>query len=285
MGIGLTALAALTGLAPALPEMSSGADPAVLADVDVFAEFPRYLQVAGEEVEIAFDNHGDTDLWVADVSVDADGFASRPATSRPALVRAGTRVDVKAPFGDVDCAASPERVEVTVRVAVGADADPVVADPLTVSIEPGPFTDIHADRCGAQAVAETVDLAWGQVVAVDDLAVESTLEIASLDGEPASVDATRGSVLFTVTPIDTASPLVTVDATAPAARVPVTIELQRCDPHAVIESKKTYQFAVWVTTGDLVSQHVVVEPGGELRAELEGLLERCLAENHPTPED
>jgi hypothetical protein len=103
------------------------------------------------------------------------------------------------------------------------------------------------------------------------------LALTRLQGDDAiAVDAVRGSVLLELRADAATSPLTVLAPEDETARVPVQLRVVRCDPHAVIESKKTFQLSVWVALGDAAPQHLVVVPEGELRVALEALIQDCL---------
>ena len=61
-----------------------------------------------------------------------------------------------------------------------------------------------------------------------------------------AVDDARGNVIFTLTVDAESNPILRVTDDEPAARVPVTISADRCDPHAVAEFKRPYVFLSWI---------------------------------------
>ena len=58
----------------------------------------------------------------------------------------------------------------------------------------------------------------------------------------------------------------------PGLEVPVTVTATRCDVHALIESKRSYDFQTAVRLGDAELLTVTVQPGPRGRALLEQLL-------------
>lgn len=58
-----------------------------------------------------------------------------------------------------------------------------------------------------------------------------------------------------------------------SADVEVEVSAARCDPHAVIESEKTYSFPIWVRVGQAPAADVVLEPESDARTAMQQLLE------------
>lgn len=62
--------------------------------------------------------------------------------------------------------------------------------------------------------------------------------------------------------------------------VPVAITADRCDPHAVADSKKTFQFRAWVALGDTDDVFLEIVPGPDGLATLDRILDDCVAREH-----
>ena len=56
----------------------------------------------------------------------------------------------------------------------------------------------------------------------------------------------------------------------------MTISADRCDPHALAESKGTFMFLTWATVGDAAPVPVDLEPTGAARAALEDVFATCV---------
>src|ERR671918_756988 len=93
----------------------------------------------------------------------------------------------------------------------------------------------------------------------------------------ADLDAVLGNVIFAVAPAESAAvaegePWLTITDGQAAGPMPITIEAARCDPHALIEYKRTFIFVavVAVDGGEPVRVDVTAEGGA--RSALEDLL-------------
>ena len=143
--------------------------------------------------------------------------------------------------------------------------------------DPGAIGRLHGRECAAAEVRELVDLRWG-----DDWVIESNEAVRGelvleqrRDGAAVDVEDAAGSVIFTVLPEADGSPILHVDDDEPSTTVPVVISADRCDPHALAESKRTFAFVAWVAVGDAEAVPVDIEPTGPARAAVEGLLSTC----------
>ena len=62
----------------------------------------------------------------------------------------------------------------------------------------------------------------------------------------------------------------------PSARIGIRIHAARCDPHALIEYKRTFTFSVWIRVGDREPALVDVKAEGPAHRALERLLAACI---------
>lgn len=247
---------------------------AVGSDLDVGIEYPRYLQTR-RRVEVTVANTGDRPVTIKRLELDAAQFSSLPPVAKDADIGPGRRVDLQSDFGAAVCDVDEDGpASAILRIdADGTTRD--VAFPLPVDV----LSDIHDDECGQLAVMEAVDLRLsGQSTDRGD-GLQTDLVIRRAGSrEPVSVTNIRGSVIFTVTPVDGAeAPLVELTSGQEVARLPVLIKASRCDPHAVAESKKTYLFPVWVQVGDTTAQFVTVDAEPSMRERLDRLIDECMA--------
>lgn len=239
--------------------------------VTVFVEFPRYLHAA-RRLEVAFDNQSDSELTVTELVLRSPLFEPVAPDPRQTIVEVGRRRDLQIGLGAALCPAPSGPSEVEVTAEIGGQRQHGL-----VAIDPAPLDRISADECGRQFVLEQVGIGYAGVPAVVDGVVETSIELRRLAGdEPITATAVRGSVLLELRPATAADPLAALPGDVDQASFPVRIRVSRCDPHAVIESKKTFELSIWVSIGDREPQRIVVTPEGELRAVLEGLIQDCL---------
>jgi hypothetical protein len=245
----------------------------VITGLQVGIGYPRVLQVDGTRLTVKFVNDSSVPLHVERLALRSPAFDELDAEDKDTTVRPGRRVDIQIGFGDVRCDRDTAESAVEAHLVHGATE----WDGLLV-VDDTRLRQIWADRCGALAIAEAVDLRFSaQFERLDDRVLAAlTVELADGAGDT-RIEAMRGSVLLTITTDpDAGPPLATLSDGQPAATIPIEITVSRCEPHAVIESKKSFDFAVWVTTGEYEAEHVLVRPTGALRDELEAMINDCI---------
>lgn len=257
--------------APTAPTSSTLPAVELPAGVDVFVEFPRYLQLQ-RRLEVGFDNRSDHELIIESVGLRSVLFEPVELDQPSTEIEIGRRRDLQMGLGAAVCPA----LDGPVQVEVVAEIDGVRQHGL-VDVPAAPLEQISATECGRVFVYEQVDIGYAPEFTVRDGVLATQLVVDRVDGdEPIEVSNVRGSVLLELSPAADDLPLGTLAPGEDALAVPVQLRVIRCDPHAVIESKKTFQLAVWVAVGSRETQHLVVPPEGELRAALEVLIDECL---------
>jgi hypothetical protein len=254
--------APLTSTEPAL-ELPSG--------VTVFVEFPRYLQLQ-RRLEVAVDNASDTEVEVTSLALRSPLFEPVEAEERDTLVEIGRRRDMQIGLGPAVCPAPTGASTVEIEATLDG-----VTQTGVVEVDPAPLDRISAQECGTEFVLDHVDVGFSPEFTVADGLVDTTLDLGRTQGDdPITVTAVRGSVLIELAGAEGSTPLASMASGEDSLAIPVRMRIIRCDPHAVIESKKTFQLATWVAIGDREAQHIVISPEGELRAALEELIQECL---------
>ena len=240
--------------------------------VEVFVEFPRYLHLQ-RRLEVGFDNNaGAEELVIESVGLRASLFTPVALDEPDTRVEAGRRRDLQIGLGTAVCpaAAGPAQVEVVAEIG-GVRQHGLIDVPIE------PLQRISDAECGRELVLESVDVAFSDEFAVDDGVLTTAVTLARRAGdEPIEVTNVRGSVLLELVPAAAATPLAAMAPDEREVEVPVQLRVIRCDPHAVTESKKTFQLAIWIAVGDRETQHLVISPEGALRDELQALIEECL---------
>ena len=239
--------------------------------VTVFVEFPRYLHAA-RRLEVAFDNQSATELTVTELVLRSPLFEPVAPDPRDTIIEVGRRRDLQIGLGSAVCPAPAGSSEVEVTAEIDGQRQHGL-----VAIDPTTLDRISADECGRQYVLERVGVDYAGDPIVAGGVVDTSIEVHRLAGdEPIAVTALRGSVLIELQASTAADPLAALPGEAAGASIPVRLHVSRCDPHAVIESKKTFELSIWVSIGDRPPQRIAVTPEGELRAVLEGLIQDCL---------
>lgn len=208
------------------------------------------------------------------VRLDSPLFAPLPAEARGTALRLdGAPVTVPVPFGPAVCDDPVDRPTAVVATAGRREVR------VAVEEEPaGILASIHDRECAVAAVRDAVELrlrdGWARTA---DRTAAGPFEVVQRHaGAEATVEEVRGNVIFTVDPPPADGPLAAVDDSRPAAAPTITVSASRCDPHALIEYKRTFIFAAWVALGDGAAVRVDVVAEGSALAALTEVREACL---------
>lgn len=221
-------------------------------------------------------HEGADDIRVGTIQLDSPLFEELTPQERDARVRAGGRVDMPLQFGTSVCRSGDAETDATSTVIATVDDERVLLalDERAHDM----LRALNASECAAAAVLDDVDLSLGDTwESTGERAVTGQLTASQRSsGITVEVDDVLGNVIFAAsTGGDTDTWLAVDDGTTTSAGE-LTITAARCDPHALIEYKRTFTFTalVRVDGGDAV--RVDVEATGEARRVLERLLESCI---------
>jgi len=219
-------------------------------------------------------NVGDEPVVVRQLQLVSPLFETVPLFAEGVQLQPGGRQFVlRLPYGEARCDGE-EADETFAAVVVVDDGDELQVP--AVEDSPGALGRIHDRECAAVRVRDLADLRLGDQWTRDGDAVtgDFTLE-QRRRGASIAVDDARGSVMFTIGFEAEAPPFVQVNDDEPTATVPMVISVRRCDPHALAESKQSFQFLLWVVVDDAEPVPVDFEPTGAARAALDELLATC----------
>lgn len=224
-------------------------------------------------IRLELTNVGENTLVVDWLQLDSGLFEEVEPTQRTVEIPPKATRLVPLPYGASICDAPVGSGAGMVMVGMGGGRleFPLADRPV------GLLVRRNERECAVAQVRERVALAFGEDWRrLSPRSAAGDLVITLLGGEAgARVESIEGNIVFNVeTPPGT--PLVTVTPARPTATVPVTLSADRCDVHALIESKRTYVYVATVTVGDGQPVPVDVEPSGEARQVAEDLVEACL---------
>jgi hypothetical protein len=218
-------------------------------------------------------NGGSQDLDIAAVQLDSPMFELAPPQVRDVPVAASDRVAIPLPFGTPQCGeVADERPEVIARIA-GED--------VRMAIEERPdglLSELRDIECAASAVLASVDLRLGDTWnRTEARTIEGEIELEQrTPGATAVLEEVRGNVIFTVSGADAAGSGVEVTDDTPTASGPIAITASRCDPHALIEYKRTFILSAYVALNGGERTRVDITAQGGARRALEELLRSCM---------
>ena len=250
-----------------------------LPDTTAVAElgYPRDLLDRGR-VNVVVARDGDEPFVLLAHQLRIDGFTPAPAEERRIVIPAnGQRVAVQAMFGEVvDCdAPTPLDADLAVRFTLGDD--PGVHEGAIELDDTTTLADIRARTCTARRVLAENDIALGEpALAGETLALDLTIERRTGDAELA-VHAIEGTVLFGVaSAYEQGEPERTLASGTSRLVLPLTFDVNRCDPHAVAETTRKKGLTLWIAVDGATPQPVAVDIAS-IEADLEEILNRCKA--------
>jgi len=146
--------------------------------------------------------------------------------------------------------------------------------------EPGRVVDdLHAAECTDAHIRSQVAVAFGDEWEVTAPRVaEGLLTLEGLvPGAEARVEALEGNVIFGLVAPGAGPPVLSVGAGQERDEVRVVVSANRCDTHAMIESKRTFVYRATIRLGDDPPFALDVRPDEVTHEVLERLLRACLA--------
>ena len=203
-------------------------------------------------LQVVLTNDGPEPVEVVRLQLRSPAFVDVAPTAREDVLGPGRRLAFPIPYGAADCRGSgPATVVLGYRRDGGlgeVELAVPVGDPL--------LARLHGRECRLAALGRTASLSLTGWTRRGGTA-RAELVVTRLRGaEPVAVTAVDGSVIITLRP---AGPLpLTLDG--PQVRLPVVANASRCDPHALAESKRTYEFSLAVAHGDGPPLTVAVRP-------------------------
>ena len=218
-------------------------------------------------------NGGDRDLEIAAVQLSSPLFEPAAPQVRDVSVAASERVAIPLPFGTPQCGdVADEPSELVARIA-GED--------VHVAIEERPgdlLAELHDVECAANAVVASVDLRLGDTWnRTEPRTIEGEIELAQRrSGAKAVLEELRGNVIFKVSPAGAAGSPIEVNDDTRSASAPIAITAFRCDPHALIEYKRTFILDAYVALNGGERTRVDIAAQGGARRALEELLRSCI---------
>jgi hypothetical protein len=228
-------------------------------------------------------NTGTDDVELAAVQLASPAFEPVAPEARAAVLDAGGRpVNIPLRFGAARCAEGDAD-----DVGDGGNAMLVATvdgEERRIAIEQSPpdmLADLHATECAAAGVLAAVDIRLGdRWTAAGPRTLAGEVSMSSRDPDvTAALDGLLGNVIFAVAAgraVAQGEPWLAVDDGQAAASIPITIEAARCDPHALIEYKRTFILVAVVAVDGAEPVRVDIEADGEARRALEDLLTACI---------
>jgi hypothetical protein len=228
------------------------------------------------ELVIALHNDGDVPVWVSRVDPVLPSFQGASGVDTNTLLPAGgLRVDIPVKFGTGGCLPTAAASH---AVVVARPEGAKVWQRVTVALPyPNPLLDrLLAADCATQRVRQSVTLRFGPWQDLGKDGVRGSLVVdrtAAATGD-VRIPELDGNVMYRFTFTGKRSPLAEVTAAAPHAEAPFVAQPERCDLHAFAETKKPFEFPVWVTLAGGRPLATTVPVDADDRAALDKMLRR-----------
>lgn len=271
---------------------TSGGTEAPRSDPKLSASLTRYrVDEAQHRVQVKLRQGGGVDaVQVGEVAVRLPGFEDGPVRELDSSSRPGGVLDLPAVFGAAVCPEGDAAVGTGMQAPTGSSTAVLRVDGLddTVELEmddPNGLAErLWRRECSVRAALAVVPLGFGadwSRRSADGSRSETSLVSDGLlvlgpvaDGHAVEVVELSGTTLFGIEPHR--DPVLPTVVAGERLELPVTVAAQRCDPHAVGESKRGYAFGVRVAVDNGEPVLVAVSPSEPARRQMEAvLLERC----------
>lgn len=210
-----------------------------------------------KRVEIGVTNRSGEQVTIDTIELKVPGYSGGGVQRKGEPLPAGQQVNLPTPYGDVFCDDNfqPRVGRARVGILVHTASDPT---PRRVVVRPtdprGLLKRIAGQTCLAQRLDSEVKLSfaprWRREGHGADTVLHGALEVRLLTDQPRDVTQIAGSVIFDLIPDGptrrSGAPIGRVTPDHPSDSIPVLIRRSRCDGHARGETKKPYEFLVWV---------------------------------------
>lgn len=239
----------------------------------------RHLE-GTQRIFVALHADEGSDVVVRSIAIATPLFEPVPAEDKESRIGAGQTVDVQVDLGSAVCpdpaSASPPQAVLEI------DVDGQAVGEAVVDLPDDYLLDRHTRDCAVRAIDETATIAL-EGGERDGAVVRTVLVLRRQGGDlPVAVEQVQGSVLLTMlaeTPPAEGRPLVVLDGDE--ARLPLRFEANRCDPHSVSASRKTYVFLLWLRLGDGEQTTMDLLPDAELRELMGDAIQACIDARPP----
>ena len=221
----------------------------------------RAAQARGQ-VNVLLSNPTDQTVQVGSLALDDLRFAPVPTTRRLVTIRPHAEaLLVPITLGTPRCVGILDEP----RVIAGGTSIPI--DDAGRHVLDG----IVDDACVLAAVHRSASLGFVEEgTPVSDVAVDVVLRLERRGGgRSVTVDAVGSNVIFTASSRELPA---TLGGDDDRLDVTVRFSAERCEPHALAESKKTYQFPVWVALDGGEPGFVELTVTGDARVALDRAL-------------
>lgn len=207
---------------------------------------------------------------MASIQLRSPLFEELDESARDTELAPGQRLLVPLPYGDSVCPAGDEPSAVVAVLDGGGDGQ----EDLDIALAQDPehvMDDLHALECDQQSVRDAVDLSFGdEWISTAPRSASGLLEVRPTGDTAVELEAMAGNIVFGVR--------LAPDVLPATATFPVEVVVDRCDTHALIESKRTFKFPLEVTLdgGEPITYVLEATPGTPSREVFAELIQACI---------
>lgn len=244
-----------------------GPDPAPPSTAPRLAA--EIVQLRRDEVlkrfEVAVTNRSHEQVTIESIDLRVPGYGGSGVQVKNEPLPAGQLVNLPTPYGEVSCAGDGTAQVGAPRVVVrvhSASAPTSRREVLTPRDPQGLLRRVAAGECLSRQLLSEVSLGfgptWRTTGSGDNVVIHGTLEARLQIGQPFNVTQLRGTVIYDLAadpPPAPGQPIAALTPGRPNVSIPVVVSQARCTGHARGETKKPYEFLVWLAP-----------PGGEEHA-------------------
>ena len=227
-------------------------------------------------VRVNLSNEGDRDVRVEAVRLQSPWFEPVPSDPRDPVLRADDGpVAMPLSFGEARCEGDTDDPTLVILTVDGEE--------VTLTAEESPpdlLAGLRDAECDVASVREQVDLRLGdRWERTAPRTVVGAITVSQLEaGAAVTVLGVEGNVIFDLDLVAAGppDPLAEIDDDQTAATIEIALTAARCDPHALIEYKRTFIFVALVDTGDGEPVRVDVTAEGAAQRALQASLAACI---------
>lgn len=250
------------------------ADP--LEGITIKAElgYPRDLLERGR-VNLVVTRDDPAPLVITRKRLVADHFSPPQPEERRSTIPSGRPVAVQTEFGTVADCDSTAPASAALEVTYTYGDSPILHEGAIPLADSSLLDELRARFCSVEAIQSSNQIEVVEPV-TGEAEVTATVEMTRKVGDDELViEAITGTVLFGASsPIAEGDPGRTLASDASSLAVPIVVDVNRCDSHAVAETTKKFGVDFWISTNGGAAQPVPI-PIGPMLGQLEALLEEC----------
>jgi hypothetical protein len=210
-------------------------------------------------------NVGDGEVVVDTVQLASPMFVEVPPAERGTVLQPGQQLLIPLPFGESACPEGEGPTSLRVVSSGEALEVPLAQHPEDV------LGDLHALECEQAAVGEAVDLSFGDAwVPTGPRSASGAVVVAARGTTAPTIEAVEGNIVFGIR--------IGAGVLPAISTFPIEVVVDRCDTHALIESKRTFKFPLEVSLdgGPPVAYVLQAEVGTPARAVFADLIQACI---------